>query len=289
MSVQIVRSAGRASSQVAPDTAKTGFASTLFVLAGVLVVNTLLGPLGTETIRYPITGTLLNQTIGLEVVTVGLVAPLAVTAGLLALRGHRAAPFLGFGPAAYTAYMFVQYVLGPEYADYTHTILFHTAVFAFSAGVTGWAWILASQQEVPQLSGRRRRTYGVILLALAAFIISRYLTVVLGGAMPAEFAQARTFFWSIFLLDLGVVVPTTLVAGIGMLHGAPRAHTALYSLLGWYALVPPSVAAMSATMVINDDPHAVAGQAVMFTVVALVVLGLAAWIFRPLLTGRRVP
>ena len=80
-----------------------------------------LGPLGTETIQYPFTGTLLNQMIGLEVVTVALVAPLALAAGLLALRGHRAAPFLGFGPAAYTAYMFVQYVLGPEYAEYTPT------------------------------------------------------------------------------------------------------------------------------------------------------------------------
>jgi hypothetical protein len=53
--------------------------------------------------------------------------------------------------------------------------------------------------------------------------------------------------------------------------------------MGWYALVPPSVAAMSATMVVNDDPNAVPGQAIMFGVVAIVFASLAVWIFLPLL------
>ena len=284
MALHTVRGvAGRTPFLPRTQSSHPGFAAGLFALAGVLVVNTLLGPLGTETIQYPITGTLLNQLIGLEVVTVALVAPLAVAAGLLALRGHRAAPFLGFGPAAYTAYMFVQYVLGPEYAEYTPTVLFHTLVVTLSAGVTAWAWALASREPVPQLTDRRRRGYAAVLMLLAAFIVSRYLPVVIGGVLPAEFAQARTFFWCIFLLDLGVVVPATLVAGLGLLRGARPAHTALYALLGWYALVPPSVAAMSAAMVINDDPHAVAGQAVVLAAVAVVVAGLATRVFLPLL------
>jgi len=269
--------------QVADSARKPAFAVTLFALTGVLIVNTVLGPLGTETIRYPVTGTLLNQAIGLEVVTVILVAPLALVAGLLALRGHRAAPFLAFGSAAYSAYMFVQYVLGPEYAQYTPTVLFHTLIFALSAALTAWAWVLAARQPVPHLTDRRRRVRGAVLLLLAAFILSRYLPVIAGGALPAEFAQARTFFWSIFLLDLGVVVPATLVAGVGLLRGARPAHTALYALMGWYALVPPSVAAMSATMVINDDPHAVTGQAVILGIVAVIGVGLATWIYLPLL------
>lgn len=259
------------------------FAVGLFTLAGALMVNTVLGPLGTETIRYPITGTLLNQTIGLEVVTLGLVVPLTVIAGLLGLRGGAAAPFLGFGPAAYSAYMFVQYVLGPEYDRYTSVVLLHTVIFALSGALGVWAWVLASRQSLPQLTHRRRRVYAVILLLLGAFIITRYLPVVLGGALPSEFAEARTFFWSIFLLDLGVVVPATLVAGIGLLRGIRLAHTAVYGLMGWYALVPPSVAAMSATMVINDDPRAVPGQAIMLGAVAILFAGLAVWIFLPLL------
>jgi hypothetical protein len=259
------------------------FAAGLFILAAALIVNAALGPLGTGMIRYPITGTLLNQTIGLEAVTVGLVVPLMLIAGLLALRGHDAAPLLGFGPAAFSAYMYVQYVLGPEYDRYTGTVLMHTGIFALSGALTVGAWVRASRQSLPHLTTRRRRVYGVLLLVLGAFIVGRYLPVVFDGALPPEFAQARTFFWSIFLLDLGVVVPATFAAGIGLLRGARGAHPALYALMGWYALVPASVAAMSATMVINDDPHALRGQALMLSMVAVLFAGLATWIFLPLL------
>jgi hypothetical protein len=267
----------------APSASHEAFAVGLFALAAALLVNTVLGPLGTETIEYPISGTLLNQTIGLEAVTVALVVPLTLTAGVLALRGHRAAPLLGFGPAAYSAYMFVQYVLGPEYGRYTGTVLFQTVIFALSCALTAWAWTLASHQLMPELTSRRRRVYGAVLLVLGAFIVSRYLAVILGGALPSEFAEARTFFWSIFLLDLGVVVPATLVAAIALLRGARLAHPALYALMGWYALVPPSVAAMSATMVVNDDPHAAPAQAIVFGLIAIIFAGLAIWIFLPLL------
>jgi hypothetical protein len=272
--------------EAAPTASHPAFAVCLFTLAVVLIVNTVLGPLGTESYEYPITGTLLNQTIGLEGVTIALVVPLTLIAGVMALRGHQAAPFLGFGSAAYSAYMFVQYVLGPEYARYTSTILFQTLIFALSAGLTVWAWSLASQQPKPHLTSRRRRISGVILFFLGAFIVSRYLPVVLGGALPGEFAEARTFFWSIFLLDLAVVVPSTLVAAVGLLRGARQADTAMYALMGWYALVPPSVAAMSATMVLNDDPHAVLGQAIMFGLVAVIFAGVAAWVLLPLLRSR---
>jgi hypothetical protein len=263
--------------------AHRGFALGLFVLAAALVVNTTLGPVGTETIEYPISGTLLNQTFGLEVVTVGLVVPLTLVAGMLALRGHRSAPFVGFGAASYTAYMFVQYVLGPEYTAYTTQVLFHTLVFTLSAALTAWAWHLAAKQSLPNLTPRRRRVYAGILFFLAAFILSRYLPILAGGSLPPEFDQARTFFWSIFFLDLGVVAPATLLAGIGLLRGAHPAHTALFALMAWYALVPPSVAAMGTAMVVNNDPHAAAGQAILLSVAAVTFVGLAAWIFLPLL------
>lgn len=122
-----------------------------------------------------------------------------------------------------------------------------------------------------------------MLLLLAAFILSRYADAVTAGRLPAEFAEAHSFYWSIFLLDLGIVVPATVAAGIGLLRGSSVAHPALYAVILWYALVPPSVAAMSTTMVINGDPHASAGQAILLSVVAVVFGILAAWVYWPLL------
>lgn len=260
-----------------------GLAALLFVLAAALSLNTLLGPVGTGVISYPIAGTLLNQLIGLEVVSVCLVVPLTLVAGVLSLRGHRAAAFLGLGSAAYTVYMLVQYVLGPEYPAFTFVALFHIAVFTLAGVVVVWAWALASRQPLPRLAGGRRRLYGLLLLLLAAFILSRYAGAVTADRLPAEFAEAHTFYWSIFLLDLGIVVPTTVAAGIGLIRGARAAGPALYAVLLWYALVPPSVAAMSITMVVNADPHASTGQAVVLSVVAVAFAALAAWVYRPLL------
>ena len=278
---------GRPSAPSASPAPNRAFAGTLFALAVVLLANTVLGPLGSGAIEYPISRSLLNQVLGLEVVTVGLVVPIAVVAAVLALRGHRAAALLGFGPASYAAYMFLQYVVGPEYSTYTAVAFFHTAIFTLSCGTAVWAWVLGSRQPLPHLTARRRRVSSAILLLLAAFVMSRYIGAVTGAitgaALPAEFFDARTFYWSIFLLDLGVVVPTTIAAGYGLIRGVRAAHTALYALVTWFALVPPSVAAMSATMVINGDPNASPGQTVLLVTVSLVFAATVAWIYSPLM------
>jgi hypothetical protein len=104
-----------------------------------------------------------------------------------------------------------------------------------------------------------------------------------GAALPAEFLDASTFYWSIFLLDLGVVVPATIAAAYGLIRGARAGHTALYALATWYALVPPSVAAMSVTMVINGDPNASTGQTFLLIAVSFVFAATVVWIYSPLM------
>ena len=272
-----------------PTSVHAAFGTGMFVLALLLVSNSFLGPLGIEVFDHPISSTLQNQLIGLEIVTLVLVTPLSIAAGVLALRGHRAAGPLAFGPAAYTAYMFVQYVLGPEYATFNAVVLFDLGVFALSVVLAVWAWTITDTASLPDTTPTRQRVYGVVLLALAAFILSRYLGPIFGGAMPAEFADARTFFWSIVLLDLGLVVPATVVTAVALFRGARCAQKALYAVLGWFALVPPSVAAMAAVMVARSDPTASVGQVVVLTVVAVVFVGFAVTVFRPLLFRSHPP
>jgi hypothetical protein len=274
-----------------PRAAGRTFGVLLLVLGAVLVLNTVLGPLVTGVVDYPIAETVRNQLIGLELVSVALVAPLCVVAGVLALRGHRAAGVLGFGPAAYTAYMFVQYVLGPEYHTYTVAALFQVAIFGLGGAVALLAWTGTDAARLPVLTRARERAYGVLLLALAAFVATRYTVALTGAGEPiaAEFAESPTFYWSIVLLDLGVVVPATAVAGVALIRGARSAHTALYAILGWFALVPPSVAAMGATMLANDDPYASADATAVLAVASAVFVAVAVWVYRPLLRAVRSP
>jgi hypothetical protein len=263
------------------------FALGMVVLGSGLTLNTLLGPLVFGVISYPFTETVRNETLGLEAVTLVLIAPLAVAAGLLALRGHRAGVLLALGSAAYAAYMLVQYVVGPQYPTYQPSIAWHLALFVLSVGMLVWALTV-----VDSGLGGRSRGWAMVAFALAAFVVSRWLPAFAGMVTNDPIPAAPpdvTMYWSIFLLDLGLVVPAGVATGIGLLVGSRWANKALYGVVGWFALVPPSVAAMSIVKLLRGDPNAASGDTIVFVVVTLVFWVIAFLLFRPLFarsTGR---
>jgi hypothetical protein len=81
-------------------------------IAGALAAVSLLGPFATDVVDYRVTQTLRNQLIGLDAVSLFLVAPVALVAAVLVLRGHVGGFALALGSGAYTVYMSLQYVLG---------------------------------------------------------------------------------------------------------------------------------------------------------------------------------
>jgi len=272
--------------QVAPTSQQRWLGMALMALGFGLVANSLLGPFVADVIRYPLSESVLNQTIGLEAVSLLLVAPLCILAGLLTIRGHAAGPLVAFGPAAYTAYMFLQYVVGPEYRYYPAVLPLHLVLFVLGGGIAVAAWTMVDRERLPQMTQRSERRYGVLLVALAAFIVSRYLPALFAGLrgdpLPAEFRDDVSMYWSIFLLDLGIVVPATVTAALALIRGTVWGRKALYAVLGWFALVPPSVAAMAIVMVAKDDPNASTGQAIVLTVVAVIFAALAVRLYRTL-------
>jgi len=173
-----------------------GFALLCASVAAGLVANSVCGPLVLDLIDYPFAATIENQLIGLELVSVFLVVPLCLVAGVLALRGHPAAGPLAFGPSAYTAYMLVQYVLGPEYAAYVPAAVLQLVLFVLSLVLAVWAWS-RSVSLGDAIPAGRRRAYGLALIALGGFVLSRYASGLAGAPahtpIPAEFAASRTF------------------------------------------------------------------------------------------------
>src|SRR5215210_4504602 len=78
-------------------------------IAGALAAVSLLGPLATDVVDYRVSETLRNQLIGLDAVSLFLVAPVALAAAVLVLRGHVAGLPLALASGAYSAYMALQY------------------------------------------------------------------------------------------------------------------------------------------------------------------------------------
>ena len=264
-----------------------GFAC--FALASGLAINSVLGPLVLGVIEYRNTETFENQGIGLDAIALSIAAPLLIVAGFLALRRHVAAPFLAIGPAAMAAYMLPQYVLGAHYTELPGNnedfFLFHLGLFILSLAVVVLAWLSIDEKALPNAS-RRSLTYtGVLLLAIALFLIIRYLPVlaeIWGGNPTDEYLADPIAFWLISFMDLGVVVPAAAACGVALLRGLEEARKATYAVVAWFSLVGPAVAAMGFAMAINDDPHASWSGAMVFAVFGAAFAILAAVLFRPL-------
>jgi hypothetical protein len=236
---------------------------------------------------------LLNQLRGLEIVTVGLVVPCLLLAAGLVRRGRREAPLLAVGPCGYASYMFVQYVVGPDRTTYSPAVLLHVVVFAAATLLCFWSWSLAARTNWPVPASRRRRRWVALLAGLAGFVLLRYLPLVVGAfsgaAIPEEFAQAPAFYWSIVLLDLGLVVPVTLVAAGAAWRGSGLALPATYAVVGWFALVPPSVAAMAVVMLVGDDRYASVPTTLLLVAVAAATSVVAFRMSRVLLGALAAP
>ena len=267
----------------------------LLGLASGLVVNTVLGPLLTETIRYHYSETLINQ--GIAVDAVALIAALiAVMAALLVMRGHRAGPILAFIPASFTAYMAPQYMVGPDYlglpGNNEQFFLLHLGLLVVAVALILAAWASIDRNwlgSIPRVSDRR---LSWILLGVAAFIaLGRWLPALpdLMSGQPSnpDYVENPTAYLLIGTLDLGLVVPAAVAAAIGLRIAARWARTASYAVIGWFTLVPASVAAMSITMQINGDPNANNSATVLFIVAGVVFTAGAVALYRSLFSRNR--
>jgi hypothetical protein len=73
----------------------------------------------------------------------------------------------------------------------------------------------------------------------------------------------------------------TAAAAVGAITAKPWADRAVHAVLGWYALVPPSVAAMAVVMLVRDDPHASAATVLLLSLASLVFGVVAYRVLRP--------
>ena len=129
------------------------------------------------------------------------------------------------------------------------------------------------------------------VLALLAF--GRYLPALAdwmtSSPDDAGYLAGPTFSWAIALLDLGIFLPATVAACVGLVRQAPWAHKAMYAVVGWFGLVGPAVAGMSITMYLNDDPSSSVANTVSLTALGLVFAFLALYLVRPLFQASESP
>lgn len=148
------------------------------------------------------------------------------------------------------------------------------------------AWNAFEVELLPR-SVKRDRLVGRVVLPVLAFVaFFRYIPALIDwmSSHPedAGYLAGPGFSWAIAMLDLGVFLPATVAACVGLARGTPWAQKALYLVVGWFGLVGPAVAAMAISMYVNDDPNASVGNAIFMVTLGLAFAALAVVLFRPL-------
>ncbi|MFG2045468.1 hypothetical protein [Dactylosporangium sp. NPDC048998] len=262
----------------------------LILLGAVVAATAVLGPLVTGVLRYHTSGTTLNQVMGGDAAALAVVAPYCLVVGVLSLRGHPAAPVLALPPAVFAVYTFTQLIVGQEYlrlpgnSERYFPLLFSGFLVGGLIAVTAWRTIDAPR--LPAMSRRLDRLAAGVLFAVAFFLVLQHMPSLADALRDtptrAEYVSSPTPFWLVKLMDLGIVVPAAIAAGVGAARGAAWARTPVYAIVGAYTLLGASVAGMGITMYVNNDPDASLAVAAGFTLFALVFAWLSFVVYRPL-------
>jgi hypothetical protein len=238
----------------------------------------------------------MNQILGGDAAALIVVMPVSLIVGLLAIRGHPAAPVLALAPSIFVVYTYATLIVGNEYlrlpGNVERFFPLLLGVFVLAGAIAVRAWGSASAAQLPATSLRADRVAGVLLLIIAAFLVvglhlPSYLDAMRDHPTTVQYLSSPTPFWLVKLLDLGIVVPAAVTVGIGALRRRPWARKPVYAILGAYTLIGASVAGMAFTMVLRDDPDASIATLVGMTLLALALATVTWYVYRPLFRSDR--
>ena len=256
----------------------------------------LLGPLVADVIRYHVSEGAMNQIVGGDVAGLVLVAPVSLLAGVLVWKGHRAGPVLALGPAVYALYMYSQLSLGGDVLSYPgnseRAFPLFLGLFVLAGAILVRAWSAIDFAGLPVPGPRVRRGLGAFLLVVAAFLtVGLHLPGLIDAwadqPTSTEYLADPVVFWLVKFMDLGIVVPALVAAGVGLLRGRDWATRVAYGAVGWTALLGSSVAGMAIVMQASGDPAGTTANTIAFSSFAAIASWMAWTLYRPLVSGNR--
>jgi hypothetical protein len=263
----------------------------LILLAVAVATVAGLGPFVLGLLRYRISPTSLNQIVGGDAASLTVVVSVTVAIAVLAFRGHPAAPVLALAPSIFVLYTYTQLILGNEYlrlpGNVERFFPLLLGVFILAAAIALRAWKATPTAQLPATSVTVDRTAGLLLLAIAAFVVvglhlPNYLDARRDHPATVQYLSSPTVFWLVKFMDLGIVVPAATVVAIGALRRRPWARKPFYALLGAYTLIGASVAGMAITMSARHDPDSSAALTVGSIVLTTLLAGTTGYVYRPL-------
>ena len=243
----------------------------VFPLAVLLVFVSLVGILSTSVYAQE-TSNWQAQAVGQDWADLLLAVPWLTITGVLACRGSRRGSFLLASGLLYTFYEFVIYGFA---LHFNALFLPYCAVLGVCFFALAGIGLHFAQQDVGSWYSpvARVRLAGAMLLAIGTSFALAWLAEILpalvSGAPPASVVAAGTQTNPVYLIDLSIVLPAHLLAGVSILRRRTLGLVLAPILLGFDVLMALSIAGM---MWVMKQRGLEASQAVAIAMLGIAVL-----------------
>ena len=233
------------------------------LLALLIIVGIVLGPLGFESVHFHMNRNSIVQYEGSEVAMLVVAIGLFISAWLW-LSNVQTAAAISLGLALFVIYTMVTVVMGQEYQQFPEGnaekfFLLYAAITAL-AGIVVLLGVNALQGSTLNVSSRwmsiTKWTLGV-QAGLFALMWLAQITNVYRNGFSTELGETRLLFWLVKYLDLGYVIPAAFLTLALLHHHQPLASTLVLAVAGFTTVMLVTIAAMTISSWLQDEPEGV--------------------------------
>jgi hypothetical protein len=219
-----------------------------------------------------------------DLTTLFLAIPVLILSFVMYRQGSMRGGLLLTGALSYFLYTYISVGFGATYNN-----LFLVYVLTFSASLFGLILALTSfdVQALPAhfVGTLPRRGIGIFLVVSGIILSLIWLVLSILPALFQSKAPPEAYFYTTFMtgiVDIGIVAPALLIAGVLLWRRAPLGYLLASTMLIFTCILGPNLTAGGTIQVI--EKVITLGQAMAFTVpfviLALIALGLTISLFR---------
>ena len=219
-----------------------------------------------------------------DLITLFLAIPVLIISFVLYHQGSLRGGLLLTGVLSYFLYTYTSLGFGATYNN-----LFLVYILIFSASLFGLILVLTSfdVQALPAHFAETlpRRGIGIFLVVSGVILSLIWIVLSILPALLQSKAPSEAYFYTTFMtgiVDIGIVSPALIVAGVLILRRAPLGYLLAPTMLVFTCILGPNLTAGGTIQVVEEV--ITLGQAMVFTapfvILALIALGLTISLFR---------
>lgn len=257
------------------------------MLAALVVVSVILGPLITGIIDFRVSENAVDQFRGSEIVSLAVVVPILLGAGLLSWRGHPAAPYLAIAGGLFCIYTYLTVIQGQEYltqdGNIERAFPLYAAMIGLGTVVSVLAGLLITHRPASTQPARSRAIVRWVLITICVAVGVLWAGQIAGvyrGTVGDAYAEGPALFWLIKLLDYGFIIPVALLLAAGLRVNRPHAFEAATALLCFATVLGIAIGGMIVSTTTADQNSFPMLMTVILIVIAAGLLVLDARLIR---------